>query len=124
MLRLSKHLLLCTRGVSTRSAPLPVVTVSKYLSGAGMRTRRHLTQLAQAIALSLCGYSTHPTLWIAIRSTQTGKDWGSVVLLLDDVHTIDWGNLILIDYSDRSEWGRPLTTLVLRELQHLASCNQ
>jgi hypothetical protein len=120
MLRLSKHLLLCTRGASIRSAPLPVVTVSKYLNGPGMRTRRHLTQLAQAIALSLCGYCTHPHLWVAIRGTQTGRDWGSVVLLLDDVPTIDWGNLILIDYSDRPEWGRPLTTLVIRELQVLA----
>lgn len=120
MVRLNHHLSLCSRGVSTRNAPLPVITVQKYLKGGAMRTRRHYTQLAQAIAQSLCGCAKGGPLWRAVRNTQH-RDWTDVVMLVDDVTVIDWGNIILIDYGDRDGWGPALTTLVLRELNLIAN---
>ena len=51
------------------------------------------------------------------------KDLTTVVMLLDDVPVIDWGNIILIDYRDRGGWGEHLTTLVTRELELIANKN-
>lgn len=122
MTKLSPHLLLCSRGVSTRNTPLPIITVYKYLNGTVMRTRRHHTQLAEAIAQSLCGYGKASPLWRAVYRTPH-KDLTTVVMLLDDVPVIDWGNIILIDYRDRGGWGEHLTTLVTRELELIANKN-
>lgn len=84
-----------------------------------MCSKRHYTQLAQAIALSLCGYHKHRELWAAVYRTPP-RDWSEVVLLVDDATVIDWGDIILIDYSDRGGWGPTLTPLVLRELNLIA----
>ena len=87
-----------------------------------MLTRRHYTQLAQAIAQSLCGYHRRGPLWAAIYNTPP-RNWDTIVLLVDiDISvSIDWGNLILVDYGDRSEWGPTITALVLRELNLIAN---
>lgn len=116
--RLSNHVLLCSRGASTRNAPLPVISVHTYLHGAAMRTRRHYTHLSQAIAQSLCGRKGGP-LWDAVYRTPP-RDWMEVVLLHDDVPVVDWDNIILVDYSDRSGWGDMLTRLVIEELGLIA----
>lgn len=116
--RLSNHVLLCSRGASTRNAPLPVMSVHSYLHGAAMHTRRHYTQLAQTIAKSMCGRKGG-TLWDAVYRTPP-RDWTEVVLLVDNVPVIDWGNIILVDYSDRSGWGDMFTRLVVEELRLIA----
>jgi hypothetical protein len=121
-MRLTNHLLLCSRGVSTRHTPLPIMSVHTYLHGGAMRTKRHYTQLAQAIAQSLCGYREAGPLWRAVQHTHH-KDWKNVVLLVNDVGpttTIDWGDIILVDHKDKEAWGPALTTLVIRELNLIA----
>lgn len=118
-LSLSPHLLLCSRGVSTRHTPLPVMSVHTYLHGAVMHTRRHYTQLSQAIAKSMCGCVKGGPLWMAVYHTPP-RDWTEVVLLHDDVPVIGWDNIILVDYSDRNGWGDTLTRLVIGELRLIA----
>jgi hypothetical protein len=119
--RLSNHLLLCSRGVSKRAAPLPVITVSKYLQGRSMRGIRHYQVLARTIAEALCGYNHMGPLWRAVYSTPP-RDWSQVVMLMGvgKGDFIDWHDLILIDYSDTTSWGSTLTQLVLRELNLIA----
>ena len=122
LVQLTNHLLLCSRGVSTRHTPLPVMSVHTYLHGGAMRTKRHYTQLAQAIAQSLCGYSKAGPLWNAVQHTQH-RDWKCVVLLVSDVGpttVIDWSDIILVDHEDREAWGPTLTSLVIRELNLIA----
>ncbi|WOL31383.1 hypothetical protein [Microcoleus phage My-WqHQDG] len=87
-----------------------------------MRTKRHYTVLAQAIAQSLCGYRKTGPLWRAVQHTQH-RDWANVVLLVADADVIDWHHIILVDYRDRTGWGPALTTLVLRELNLIANSN-
>jgi hypothetical protein len=87
-----------------------------------MRTRRHYTQISQAIAHSLCGRKEGP-LWDAVYRTPP-RDWAEVVLLHDDVAVIEWDNIILVDYSDRSGWGDTLTRLVIEELRLIAMRGQ
>jgi len=118
--KLSPHLSLCSRGVSKRHAPLPVVSVHGYLHGGAMLTRRHYTQLAQAIAQSLCNYPKRGPLWSAVLYSTPPRDWSTVVMLVDDVTIIDYGNIILVDYKDREGWGPTITALVLRELNLIA----
>lgn len=119
MVQLSSHLLLCSRGISTKNTPLPVMSVHKYLNGGAMRTTRHYTQLAQAIAQSLCKYYKVGPLWGAVYHIQR-RDWSNVVMLLADVTVIDWGDIILVDHTDREGWGNILTGLVIRELNLIA----
>lgn len=88
-----------------------------------MLTRRHYTQLAQAIAQSLCGYHRRGPLWAAIYNTPP-RNWDTIVLLLDgDPPVVDWGDLILVDYTDREGWGPTITSLVIRELALIADRN-
>ena len=84
-----------------------------------MRTRRHYTRLAAAIARDMCGTHKHGPLWVAVYQTPP-RDWSTVVLLVDDVSVVGWEHLILVDHRDTDSWGPLLTRLVLRELKLIA----
>ena len=84
-----------------------------------MRSRRHYTRLAAAIARDMCGTHKGGLLWMAVYHTPP-RDWSTVVLLVDDVPVVGWEHLILVNYGDTDSWGPLLTRLVLRELKLIA----